>query len=223
MNISYLIDQFNIIIETEEGFEKFRKALLQLAFQGKLTKQLPTDEPVENLLECITKEKKRLYQNGKIKKTKYLRPSELEPTLLPLPANWSLVRLGSIITFTNGYAFKSDMFTNKGIGVVKIGDLQDGKVVEKNMNYIAPQIKGDIGEKYDVLPGDLLIAMSGATTGKLAFNKSDKRYLLNQRVGILRPIELSKSVLYYFLKTKVDENLRISSGSAIPNLSTKQI
>ncbi|MBV8522223.1 MAG: restriction endonuclease subunit S [Acetobacteraceae bacterium] len=43
-------------------------------------------------------------------------------------------------------------------------------------------------------------------------------------VGKFEPGEkLNKRFLFYFLSTKVDENLRISAGSAQPNLSSEQI
>ena len=75
-----------------------------------------------------------------------------------------------------------------------------------------------------MVKGDLLIAMSGATTGKLGFNAEEKVYYLNQRVGKFMPgKQLDPRFLYYFLSTKTEENLRISAGSAQPNLSTEQI
>ena len=66
--------------------------------------------------------------------------------------------------------------------------------------------------------------MSGATTGKLGFNSQNIVFYLNQRVGKFEPgKKLNKRFLYYFLSTKVEENLRISAGAAQPNLSTEQI
>jgi type I restriction enzyme S subunit len=79
-------------------------------------------------------------------------------------------------------------------------------------------------DKYRVVNGDLLIAMSGATTGKIGFNTTDQLYYLNQRVGKFEPQDgLLKQFLFYFLLTRVEENLRISAGAAQPNLSTEQI
>ena len=66
--------------------------------------------------------------------------------------------------------------------------------------------------------------MSGATTSKLGFNTEGTVFYLNQRVGKFEPgKKLNKRFLYHFLSTKVEENLRISAGSAQPNLSTEQI
>ena len=66
--------------------------------------------------------------------------------------------------------------------------------------------------------------MSWATTWKLAINDTNKNYYLNQRVGkFIFKEDVTKKYCYYFLSTKIEENLHKSSWSAIPNLSTKQI
>lgn len=79
-------------------------------------------------------------------------------------------------------------------------------------------------DKYLVVDGDLLIAMSGATTGKIGINETGLEFLLNQRVGKFIPNQsLDKQYLYYFLSTKVEELLEMSAGAAQPNLSTEQI
>ncbi len=50
--------------------EQLRKSILQMAIQGKLVPQDPTDEPASVLLEKIRAEKQRLIKEGKIKKDK---------------------------------------------------------------------------------------------------------------------------------------------------------
>lgn len=74
-----------------------------------------------------------------------------------------------------------------------------------------------------VNPGDMVIAMSGATTGKLGFNKTKNTFLLNQRVGKIAPYSVDKEFIYHYLSTRIEANLSISLGSAIPNISTAQI
>ncbi|MBQ7674681.1 MAG: hypothetical protein IJT36_09300, partial [Alphaproteobacteria bacterium] len=50
--------------------EQLRKAILQMAIQGKLVPQDPNDEPASVLLERIRAEKQKLIKEGKIKKDK---------------------------------------------------------------------------------------------------------------------------------------------------------
>ena len=69
----------------------------------------------------------------------------------------------------------------------------------------------------------MLIAMSGATTGKTAFNKTGQRLLMNQRVGRLEAFEMNIQFVRFFFETIIARNLGISLGTAIPNLSAQQI
>lgn len=50
--------------------QQLKNAILQLAIQGKLVPQDPTDEPASVFLEKIKQKKDRLIAEGKIKKSK---------------------------------------------------------------------------------------------------------------------------------------------------------
>ena len=111
-----------------------------------------------------------------------------------------------------------------GTPVIRIGDIQDERIDTSKMVFINRTEYDKDLSRYEVVKGDLLIAMSGATTGKIGFIEDDKVFLLNQRVGKFEPKnDLNKQFLFYYLNTKVEEALAISAGSAQPNLSTKQI
>jgi type I restriction enzyme S subunit len=143
--------------------------------------------------------------------------------LYELPKGWVWVRLGTVIIFTNGYAFKSNLFQPEGIGIIKIGDISNGVISKARMDFIDISYLKEVDEKFQARFGDLLIAMSGATTGKLGFNRLNEIFFINQRVGKIEPILVDKNYLYNFLFTQIQKNLAISAGSAIPNLSTEQI
>ncbi|MDG1670362.1 MAG: restriction endonuclease subunit S [Akkermansiaceae bacterium] len=138
--------------------------------------------------------------------------------------DWVEKKLGDVCELQNGFAFKSKLFKETGLPVVRISSIQNGLVCDNRPVFTDPcDYKEDLS-KYHVEAEDLLIAMSGATTGKVGFNRTGQIYLLNQRVGKFIPSnQLNLYFLYYFLSTRVEENLRISAGSAQPNLSTKQI
>jgi type I restriction enzyme S subunit len=197
--------------------------ILDLAVRGKLVPQDANDEPAAVLLERIKKEKERLVKEGKIKKSKPL--PEITPDEIPynLPENWEWVRLGDIIEFFNGYAFKSNEYQLSGVGIIRIGDIQKGEIVTDNLKFVDMSYLVSIDKNLQVNPNELLIAMSGATTGKLGFNKTTQTFLLNQRVGKLIFYLLDSNFSYFYLTTKIQENLIKSVGSAIPNLSTEQI
>lgn len=137
---------------------------------------------------------------------------------------WKTVKLGDVCDFQNGFAFKSSLFKEAGNPILRISNIQQDKIDLKNLVYFSEHDYEVDFKRYRVEPDDLLIAMSGATTGKLGFNSTDQVFYLNQRVGKFAPLEsLNKKYLYYLLSTKVEENLSISKGTAQPNLSTEQI
>jgi type I restriction enzyme S subunit len=141
-----------------------------------------------------------------------------------MKTGWQLKRLEEVCRFQNGFAFKSNRFTEIGYPILRISNIQDEEIETRRVVYFNPDDYKENLEKYRVVNGDLLIAMSGATTGKIGFNTTDQVFYLNQRVGKFEPRQsISKQYLFYFLSTMVEESLRISAGSAQPNLSTEQI
>jgi type I restriction enzyme S subunit len=139
-------------------------------------------------------------------------------------SSWPQARLDQICGFQNGFAFKSALFRPTGEPILRISNIQKGTVIDDDLVYFDPAEYRENLDRYKVFPGDLLIAMSGATTGKIGFNDTETIFFLNQRVGKFLPEDrLDSRFLYHFLSTKVEENLRISAGSAQPNLSTEQI
>lgn len=137
---------------------------------------------------------------------------------------WAYKKLGDVCDFQNGFAFKSKFFTDSGFPILRISNIQDGRVDLKRIAYTDTSHYKENLERYKVEKDDLLIAMSGATTGKIGINHTEMTFLLNQRVGKFIPkMSLDKDYLFYYLSTKVQEHLLISAGAAQPNLSTEQI
>jgi type I restriction enzyme S subunit len=154
-----------------------------------------------------------------------LLESQLESVFSQRSEGWTETRLEEVCGLQNGFAFKSSTFKPSGTPILRISNIQNGRIDEnKQLVFIDPRDYQENLDRYNVTKDDLLIAMSGATTGKLGFNTEETIYLLNQRVGKLEPGErLDKHFLYYYLSTKIEENLRMSAGSAQPNLSSEQI
>lgn len=139
-----------------------------------------------------------------------------------IPDDWQICKLKNIIEFKNGYAFDSSVLSNTGrYPVIRIGDIKDGGVDIFNANKIDDN-KGL--ENFLIKDKDILLAMSGATVGKLGYVEHiETKCYINQRVGIIRA-ENSKYI-YYYLST--DEFIKyvilLSAGSAQPNISTENV
>ena len=136
---------------------------------------------------------------------------------------WEKKTFGDVCLFKNGFAFKSELFKNEGLPILRISNIgKDGDIIG-NMACFSPSDYKDLSD-YIIEPNDILVAMSGATTGKIAINKTDKCFYLNQRVGRIRPkSSVIKGYIYYFLKTLSASILNEAKGVAQPNISGNQI
>ena len=144
------------------------------------------------------------------------------------PKGWPVVKLGQALTVTGGYAFRSDLFSELGAGIVRISNIQGGVVKLDNLAKIPLEQLG-AGTRYAVEGGDVLIAMSGATTGKIGIVPTtlDGKLFLNQRVGNIKPIANKSTVRFVsallessFFQRWIKE---LAWGAAQPNISGKQI
>ena len=155
----------------------------------------------------------------------------LEQALIPnwdepykLPENWCWTNLGILCKIINGFAFKSNKFSDThGTPVIRITNIKDGYVDIENSVFT---IEEDIDEKFIVFQGDLLVAMSGATTGKNGVYRENKRAFLNQRVGNIKIINtnvLTPEFRNYYIAYMQDEILKSAYGGAQPNISSEKI
>ena len=177
------------------------------------------------LLERIRAEKERLVKGGKIKKSKASKTSDTphyENIPFEVPSSWEWTTVGEICFFENGYAFSSDDYTTSGIPLIRISNIKDNQISTENCVYI----QGDYEDRFQICNGDLLIAMSGATTGKMGIYLSNKKAYLNQRVGNIKVIDSQSLCLEYrnlFLRSKSEEILKLAYGGAQPNISGAMI
>lgn len=144
--------------------------------------------------------------------------------LYTLPDGWEWKKLEKLAKLQNGFAFKSNLFVNEGLPIVRIKNIKNEKVLLDDVVYFNVEDYGKKLDSYQIKKNDILLAMSGATTGKIGLYDTDEISYLNQRVGLFR-IENSnlRSYLFYFLSTQIEKNLELSLGAAQPNLSTEQI
>lgn len=138
--------------------------------------------------------------------------------------DWEVKKLGEICEIQNGYAFRSALFREQGLPILRISNIQNDVITLDNIVYFLESDYNIDLDRFKVYSGDIVIALSGATTGKIGINKTDLTFYLNQRVALCRESNaLIKGYLFYYLRTKTMELLSMAGGAAQPNLSTNQI
>lgn len=159
-----------------------------------------------------------------------VRAQNFEPlnttTLPQLPKGWVWTKLGSIASIQGGFAFKSTDYKNKGVPLLRISNIKGFKVsFDEDAVFLD---KNFIKEYSDFLisRGDILIALSGATTGKYGVYDKDEKALLNQRVGQIKPWDgtlISSRLIFYYLSIIRGKILNQAYGMAQPNISTREL
>jgi type I restriction enzyme S subunit len=148
----------------------------------------------------------------------------LEKLLDGVEVEW--MALGEVCEFKNGFAFKSSLFKEIGLPIIRITNV-DGKNVDlSDVKFFDPaDYKRGNPLNYSIVKGDILIAMSGATTGKIGYFNSSETAYLNQRVGKFEPKSeiLLNRYLYHYLLTKSDFLYVLAGGGAQPNLSSNNL
>ena len=206
-----------------DQIKTLRHTILNLAVRGKLVEQDTADEPAAALLKRIEAQTAARLAGGRAQKMIELVAVSADEQDFEIPETWLWTRLGSVIKLWNGFAFKSSDFKTTGTPVIRIGDLTDGEVKLSSSVHVSSEVANSVSDDVWIPEDALLLAMSGATTGKTAFNRTGQKLLLNQRVGRIETFSMNINFIRFFFETIIVRNLSISLGTAIPNLSTKQI
>lgn len=133
------------------------------------------------------------------------------------------IKLGTVCKLRNGYAFKSANFSEDGVPIIRISNI-NGNIVtpEKSVRTTYE----NIFENYKIIKGDILIAMSGATTGKFGIYNSEEVAYQNQRVGCFKVLDATKinqTYLLHVLNIIKPIIEKTANGGAQPNISANAI
>jgi type I restriction enzyme S subunit len=150
--------------------------------------------------------------------------SYLDKLIAGIAVEWKA--LGEVCGFQNGFAFKSSLFKDSGLPIVRITNINGISIDLTSVKHFDPaDYSAGNPLNYSIERGDILIAMSGATTGKIGYYSYNEKSYLNQRVGKFIPNKeiLNNRFLYHFLLTKLDFLYALAGGGAQPNLSSNSI
>ena len=137
---------------------------------------------------------------------------------------WEKKKLGAMTSVRGGYAFQSSLFQKSGIPVVRISNILSNGNVGGDFVYY-PRLDGDTN--ITIHEKDVVIAMSGATTGKIArVDVGDGILYQNQRVGLFTKTgKVDYDFLYTVLNRPHFNELlnKLLTSSAQPNASSADI
>lgn len=201
---------------------QIKEKILQMAIQGKLVEQRPEEGTAEDLYQQIQEEKQNLIKEGKLKKEKPLAPIADEEIPFDIPENWKWARVGSIGAWGAGStpSRTNSSFYGGDIPWLKTGDLTDGDVdtIPEKITQLALD---KCSLKVNPV-GSVLIAMYGATIGKLGILTVPAT--TNQACCACSVFNgMFNKYLFYFLMSRRDSFTKIAVGGAQPNISKEKI
>ena len=206
--------------------KKLRQKILDLAIHGKLVPQDPNDEPASVLLERIKAEKERLIKEGKIKGSKKSAKASDTPHYgnvpFEVPDNWAWTTLGNIGTWQAGGtpSRSNKSYYGGNIPWLKTGDLNDG-LITNIPEKITEDAVANSSAKINPT-GSVLIAMYGATIGKLGILTFPAT--TNQACcACTEYFAITQHYLFYFLLSHRDMFIAKGGGGAQPNISKEII
>ena len=222
MIAAQLLTHFDRLADAPDAIPRLRRFILDLAVRGKLVPQNPNDEPASELLKQVAAEKARLVEAGEIRKQETEQVTTEEYSF-KLPLNWSWSRLGVIGDWGSGSTPRRGVEELYGGGItwLKSGELNDNpQLLGSEETVTTTAVEG--GSFRENQPGDVLIAMYGATIGKVAILADYA--VTNQAVCGCTPFRgVFNQYLFLYLKSQRENFQASSEGGAQPNISKVKI
>lgn len=226
--------------------QQLKNSILQLAVQGKLVPQDPTDEPASVLLARIREEKEQLIREKKIKREKnpsqifrgddghfYERVRKNEPVCIDeelpfeIPETWEWARIKSIGTIIRGNGIKRSEIVGEGLPCVRYGEIYTS--YQTSFTSAISKIPLDLFEKSKHFShGDILLTLTGENKPDIA---KAVTYLGNSTIAaggdmaIWTLHRLNPLFLVYLLASPfvISQKIALATGDIIIHISAEKI
>ena len=180
--------------------EQLKNSILQMALQGKLVEQRTEEGTGKELLKQISK---------CFEVAKEFSVDENESPF-EIPTSWAWTKVGNITILYNGRAFKPSDWTEEGLPIVRIQNLND-------INASYNKYSGSYEEVYHLYGGELLFAWSGTPgTSFGAHIWREEEAVLNQHIFKIDFPEnqINKQYFALALNYQVLRLIHLAHGSA---------
>ena len=213
--------------------EQLKKSILQEVVQGKLVPQDPHAEPASILLERIRAEKKKLIDEGKIKKDKhesvifrrdnshYEKLDGIERCIddeipFEIPNSWVWTRFGQVISLLSGTDFKPEEYNDQQQGTPYITGAsslsEDGVLLNR-----WTETPRNIATK-----GDVLLVCKGSGYGKTVICDIEEAHIARQIMAIKKLESLNMQYVRLFLQANFD-HIKSKGQGVIPGIDRNSV
>lgn len=139
-------------------------------------------------------------------------------------SKWELKPLGKVCEVLNGYAFKSNLYVDSGIRVIRITNVQKGVVDDSDPQFYPLSFEKELS-KYMLKEDDIVLSLTGNVGRCGLITENLLPAALNQRVACIRIKDksLDNKFLFSFMNSNIFLNdcIESSQGIAQKNMSTE--
>jgi type I restriction enzyme S subunit len=162
-----------------------RKSILTLAVQGKLVPQDPDDEPAEELLATVERDKAEMVRTGAVKPFKHLLPVLENEVPNELPPSWKWVRTEAICEAIVDCPHSTPVFIPSGIVCLDTNGFKEGQLIPHKIRFVSEETYEDRVRRLVPRAGDIVFAREGSV-GASVIVPQNMRCCLGQRVMLFR-------------------------------------
>lgn len=207
--------------------EQLKQSILQYAMEGKLVVQKPEEGTADTIYKEIQEEKKKLAQEGKIKRLKKISEVSEDERLYDIPDTWKWVYLKDIISVYGGKRIPAGQkLTKENTGhiYIRVTDMKNGSISSEDIHYVSDEIYTKI-KNYTISNKDIYITVAGSI-GRIGiipneFNNAN----LTENADKLVIYSLNKKFILYLMSSPVVQKQIVSSTTKVgqPKLAIKRI
>lgn len=199
-----------------------RSRILDLAIQGKLTEQLPSDGTAEELYQQIQAEKQALIKAGKIKKEKPLPEISADEIPFEIPSNWKWVYIGDIFQHNTGKALNSANTDGQLLEYITTSNVYWDRFELKELKQM--YFSDTEIEKCTIKKGDLLIC-EGGDIGRSAIWNNDFEMRIQNHLHRLRGFlsEINVKYYYFIMMLYKEKGMIDGRGIGLQGFSSKRV
>jgi type I restriction enzyme S subunit len=209
------LQHFGAVVDAPNGVQKLRELILQLAVRGKLVPQDPSEEPASMLLEKIAAEEPT--GRSVSRRSPEAAPEIFGRDQADLPEGWTSCLLSDVALIEMGNSPPGESYNTQGEGIPLING-----PTEFSKDPLGPTIEKQYTTQPTKLcdPGDLLICVRGATTGRT--NIAAFRACIGRGVALIRAC-VHQPYVNNFVLTSRQDIFDLGSGSTFPSISYKHL
>ncbi len=217
-----LFDEFNELIVSSRSIPSIRQLVFSLAIKGKLSMPNSGDHPASELVTLLQDERREFVAEGKARNLNNVPLIDPSEHAFTIPERFKWVQFGDLGDWGAGATpSRSDAsYYGGNIPWFKSGELNNGVVMDSEEKITTKAI--DACSLRLNCPGDVLIAMYGATIGKLAI--AGVECTTNQAVCACTCFSgVFNRYLFLALQALKPHFIKLSAGAAQPNYSKEKI